>query len=110
MNKIPKEHIIPEPQKLKDMKVGDICWMKHIQMTQDGAVWVQKESAVFPEVEWDEFNRCKYPFKVERFASGFKVWIPESHLPMKARFSRESLELVCCEVNDIEIINGKLVE
>jgi len=106
MNKLPKEHIIPEGQKLGDMKIGDVRWKQGVQTTQDGTVWLQKKAEVFPDSGWDErLQRHKYAFKVERLDGGFKVWLPKGSLPMGAKFSREALETVCFEVTEIEIID-----
>jgi len=104
MNKLPQEHIVKKSPAVEAMEIGDVRWLKGVQTTEDGSVWIQKTAETHTDSGWDEKRQYySHPYKVCRLADGWKVSIPKAALPMEARFGIPALETVCFLVTELEI-------
>lgn len=102
MKRLPPEHIIPEPRKVRDLEVGQGGWVHSVHTTHEGAVYLQESAEIFDEALETKGLMKRLRVRVDRTPEGWSAKIPQDMLPMKPKHPA-LLESVCYLVDDIEI-------
>lgn len=103
MDKLPQEHIVPEPRKVEDLKEGEGAWVAYVHVDHGGTVFLQRSAEVFSDESevWGLGERRR--IYVERIPEGWLVRIPEERLPLKPKH-RSLLEMVSDVAAEVQIV------
>ena len=102
MDRLPKEHLLPDPPQVQDMQVGDVRWIGRPKVDHEGVMYLHKKSDTKEKPNHGPVGTL-YEVQIERLEEGWKVLIPRCDLPLKP-MPQQTLEPRCFRVTDIEIV------